>query len=220
MLFMHMEAFHVSAYIPSRGVAACRGIGLRRGAIQMAVQGGGKRKRRNRRRVKDEPALARTPTPTSSGVTKVPAAAATPVVDEFAGLTEDPTDEEYARTLTLSSSLSSSSSVPMPPPDFLASSRGGASYESKLKPLSGTAEAKRAAYEEKNAMVRYFEELTEPTPAGQEPKVIKLAKTLTWGAVLVLVLIEIFVSVKVGGAPFSLDKVSFGGNKQEVVDKP
>jgi hypothetical protein len=33
--------------------------------------------------------------------------------------------------------------------------------------------------------------------AGQEPKAIGLAKQITWGAVLVLVLLEIFVSIKV-----------------------
>jgi hypothetical protein len=39
---------------------------------------------------------------------------------------------------------------------------------------------------------------------------------VTWGAVLVLVLIEIFVSIKVGGMPFDIGKVTlpklpFGG---------
>ena len=33
-------------------------------------------------------------------------------------------------------------------------------------------------------------------------------KQVTWGAVIVLVLTEIFVSIKVGGAPFEIGKVS------------
>ena len=36
---------------------------------------------------------------------------------------------------------------------------------------------------------------------------IVLAKQITWGAVLVLVLLEIVVSIKVGGAPFDIGKV-------------
>ena len=57
-------------------------------------------------------------------------------------------------------------------------------------------------------MERYLEELLAPTPAGQEPKSIVLIKSITWFAVIVLVLIEIVVSVKVGGMPFELGKVS------------
>jgi len=81
------------------------------------------------------------------------------------------------------------------------------SYESKLAPLSGTARDAQRKYQEKNIIQRNFEELTAPTAAGEEPKAIKLAKTVTWGAVIVLVLIEIVVSLKVGGAPFKFGKV-------------
>lgn len=75
---------------------------------------------------------------------------------------------------------------------------------SKLPPLQGTASAKQLEASKKS----YIEELFEPTPAGKEPKLVSLMKTVTWGAVLVLVLIEIFVSLKEGGAPFDIGKVS------------
>ena len=55
---------------------------------------------------------------------------------------------------------------------------------------------------------RYLDDLLAPTPPGQEPKSIILIKSITWFAVIVLVLIELFVSVKVGGMPFELGKVS------------
>ena len=45
-------------------------------------------------------------------------------------------------------------------------------------------------------------------PQGKEPKIIQVLKTITWGSVLVLVLIEIFVSLKVGGAPFKFGQVT------------
>lgn len=75
---------------------------------------------------------------------------------------------------------------------------------SKLPPLQGTAGAKQLEASKKS----YIEELFEPTPAGKEPKLVSLMKSITWGAVLILVLIEIFVSLKEGGAPFDLGKVS------------
>ncbi len=75
---------------------------------------------------------------------------------------------------------------------------------SKLPPLQGTAGAKQLEASKKS----YIEELFEPTPAGKEPKLVSLMKTVTWGAVLVLVVIEIFVSLKEGGAPFDIGKVS------------
>jgi len=75
---------------------------------------------------------------------------------------------------------------------------------SKLPPLQGTAGAKQLEASKKS----YIDELFEPTPAGKEPKLVSLLKSITWGAVLILVLIEIFVSLKVGGAPFDLGKVS------------
>ena len=124
----------------------------------------------------------------------------TSAFDGLEGLSEDPTDERYAEAMGKSTS---STSFSMPPPDFGASS--------KLKPLSGTTAERRQAYEEKNFIQRTIEEYTAPTPAGQEPKLIKLGKTITWVSVLLLVLIEIFVSIKVGGAPFSREKISFGG---------
>lgn len=81
--------------------------------------------------------------------------------------------------------------------------------KSKLQPLAGTPEAMQQDYlQGKSGAERYLEELLAPTPAGQEPKLVKLMKTITWGAVIVLVLLEIFVSIKVGGAPFDLSKVS------------
>ena len=92
--------------------------------------------------------------------------------------------------------------------------------DSKLRPLTGTAQYKKQAYDdEMNPVARYFEELTAPTPQGQEPKAVKLVKQITWVSVIGLVLIEIYVSIKTGGAPFDLEKAdllkfkvpSFGG---------
>lgn len=83
--------------------------------------------------------------------------------------------------------------------------------KSKLPPMSGTLAERQSALNEKNAVRRKMEELLAPTPTGKEPEVVKIAKTITWGAVLVLVLIEIFVSIKVGGGPFS-----FGDGKATV----
>ena len=81
--------------------------------------------------------------------------------------------------------------------------------DSRLDPLAGTASAKKKAYEEEASGVeRWMEKMTAPTPKGQEPEAVKLVKQITWGAVIVLVLVEIFVSVKVGGAPFDPSKAS------------
>ena len=72
---------------------------------------------------------------------------------------------------------------------------------------------------------QYIDELFAPTPVGrnsdssihtsdrvlnvlgQEPKMIQLIKSVTWFSVIVLVLVEIVVSIKVGGMPFELGKV-------------
>jgi hypothetical protein len=80
-------------------------------------------------------------------------------------------------------------------------------YESKLAPMSGTGAEKRESYlNEKSDFERFLDDLTAPTLPGEEPKSIKLAKNITWLAVGVLVLIEIYVSVKVGGMPFDTSK--------------
>ena len=52
------------------------------------------------------------------------------------------------------------------------------------------------------------DEYLAPTPAGKEPKIIQAAKTVTWVAVLLLVLVEIFVSIKVGGMPFDTTRAA------------
>ena len=44
-----------------------------------------------------------------------------------------------------------------------------------------------------------FEDLTKPTPKGEEPIAVKYIKSITWFAVIALVLVEIFVSIKTGG---------------------
>jgi hypothetical protein len=62
---------------------------------------------------------------------------------------------------------------------------------------------------------RNLEELLAPTPAGKEPKAIQLMKNITWVAVLLLVLLEIVVSIKVGGSPFDFSKATLGGNSGE-----
>ena len=81
--------------------------------------------------------------------------------------------------------------------------------DSKLDPLAGTSAAKKKAYEEEsNDFERFIKKMTAPTPKGQEPEAVKLVKQITWGAVIVLVLIEIYVSVKVGGAPFDPSKAT------------
>jgi len=80
--------------------------------------------------------------------------------------------------------------------------------DSKLSPLKGTIDARIAEFENKSGLERAIAEYTAPTPAGTEPKTVKLMKQVTWVAVILLVLTEIVVSVKVGGAPFDLGKVS------------
>ena len=81
------------------------------------------------------------------------------------------------------------------------------SRDSKLSPLTGSNQAKIAEFENKSWFDRNIAEYTAPTPTGQEPKLVKLAKNITWGAVLLLVLTEIVVSLKVGGAPFKFGEV-------------
>ena len=81
--------------------------------------------------------------------------------------------------------------------------------DSKLDPLAGTSAAKKKAYdEESNGLERFVQKMTAPTPKGQEPESVKLVKQITWVAVILLVLVEILVSVKVGGAPFDPSKVT------------
>lgn len=53
-----------------------------------------------------------------------------------------------------------------------------------------------------------MDDIFAPTPVGQEPKSIQIAKTVTWIAVLILVATEIFVSVKVGGMPFDTSRAN------------
>ena len=64
---------------------------------------------------------------------------------------------------------------------------------------------------------RYLEELLAPAAPGQEPKIVQVAKTVTWVAVLVLVILEIVVSVKVGGMPFDFSKAKTTDIVKEVV---
>eukprot|EP01038_Epipyxis_sp_PR26KG_P016899 gene16899-23189_t len=80
---------------------------------------------------------------------------------------------------------------------------------SKLPPIKGTNEELKSKYNEKNFIEKNFGDYLSPTPTGQEPKLIQGIKTVTWAAVLILVLVEIFVSVKVGGMPFD-----FGGGEK------
>lgn len=80
-------------------------------------------------------------------------------------------------------------------------------YVSKLPPLTGTFQSKMAEYEKKSWFDKTVGEYTAPTPAGEEPKLVKTMKSITWIAVLILVLTEIVVSLKVGGAPFQLESV-------------
>jgi len=82
--------------------------------------------------------------------------------------------------------------------------------DSKLPPLAGSVAEKQATYNEKNVVQRYAEDLLAPTPVGEEPKLVKLAKTITWASVLILVLVEIVVSIKVGGMPFDMSKSTMG----------
>ena len=51
------------------------------------------------------------------------------------------------------------------------------------------------------AIERYLEELKAPTPVGEEPKTVQLIKAITWFGVIALVLVEIFVSIKLGSTP-------------------
>ena len=102
-----------------------------------------------------------------------------------------------------SSSSSSAAAVPTSQVPF------DINTPSQLAPLKSTAAEKQRKYEEKSAIQRQLEDLLAPTPAGQDPKLAVLAKQVTWVAVIVLVLIEIFVSVKTGGMPFSKEAVRF-----------
>ena len=48
---------------------------------------------------------------------------------------------------------------------------------------------------------RFIDDVTAPTEKGTEPKAIQYIKSITWVAVLLLVLVEIFISIKTGGEP-------------------
>jgi hypothetical protein len=50
---------------------------------------------------------------------------------------------------------------------------------------------------------RFIEDVTKPTPKGEEPVSVKYIKSITWFAVIALVLVEIFVSIKTGGQMFT-----------------
>lgn len=80
--------------------------------------------------------------------------------------------------------------------------------DSKLPPMSGTSLEAQAKYKDKGFIQNAYDEYFAPTAAGQEPKLVKAAKTVTWVSVLLLVIVEIVVSVKVGGLPFEFGKVS------------
>jgi hypothetical protein len=97
---------------------------------------------------------------------------------------------------------------PFQRPDIASPAFNLAKADSKLPPLSGSLEERQAAYNEKSGLQRSVEELLAPTPSGKEPKIVGLAKTVTWGAVILLVLLEIVVSIKVGGAPFDFSNKS------------
>lgn len=76
------------------------------------------------------------------------------------------------------------------------------SVKSKLTPVRGTTADIQSEYQEKNAVVRYLEDLTKPaSKPGEEPKSVQLIKAVTWFGVIALVLVEIFVSIKTGGGP-------------------
>jgi len=93
--------------------------------------------------------------------------------------------------------------------------------KSVLPPLSGTLAERQAAYDEISPVMRFWKEQTDPTPAGQEPNSIQLAKKCAWAGVLSLALIELVVSVKVGGMPFEIQKISWGFKEGvTVVQKP
>ena len=50
-------------------------------------------------------------------------------------------------------------------------------------------------------MLRYFDELSQPTPVGKEPKTVELIKAVTWFSIIALVVVEIVVSIKSGSSP-------------------
>eukprot|EP01031_Cornospumella_fuschlensis_P024937 gene24937-30130_t len=60
--------------------------------------------------------------------------------------------------------------------------------------------------EDDNPFNRLAKDYLAPTPAGKEPKLVELIKSVTWISVLVLIAVEIFVSFKVGGSPFDLKR--------------
>ena len=138
-----------------------------------------------------------------------------PMIEDNTNIIDDNANQNYINEFNnlSSSSSSSSSSTPTPIPNEpeisqISQTPTAQSYQSKLKPLSGTVKDKQMKFQEKNIFERNLEEFFSPTPVGQEPKLIQMAKTVTWGAVILLVLVEIVVSIKVGGAPFDVSKAS------------
>jgi len=159
--------------------------------VFMAKQNDSGSRRRRRKKLKGSPEVSAmksltAPTRTASGFesesSSMPTSSTTP------SLASSSTDNPFSSLFTESSRDSN--------------------YQSKLRPLSGTVKEANEKYLEKNFIERNLEEFLAPTPIGDEPKLVKLAKTVTWGAVILLVLVEIFVSLKVGGAPFDFGKAS------------
>ena len=77
---------------------------------------------------------------------------------------------------------------------FSSSSQQSDQRQSKLNPLSGTAQDRQKQFQEKPFVERTFGEYLAPTPEGEEPKLIKLMKQITWGAVIVLVRLFVYSS--------------------------
>ena len=94
--------------------------------------------------------------------------------------------------------------------NYVNKMNGLSKTDSKLPALSGTAQAAKEEYEgnDSNPFSNFIAEYTKPTPVGQEPKTVQTIKQITWGAVIVLVLIEIYVSIKIGGSPIDPSKIS------------
>jgi hypothetical protein len=130
------------------------------------------------------------------------------------GTVTTPSAPSFSSSSSTSSSLDNddddrvTNDSPFQRPDIASPAFNLAKADSKLPPLSGSLEERQAAYNEKSGLQRSVEELLAPTPSGKEPKIVGLAKTVTWGAVILLVLLEIVVSIKVGGAPFDFSNKS------------
>ena len=124
----------------------------------------------------------------------------------------DSSDETTANTPNMqefirdTKSISPSSSPPPPPEMSFQTPRSDnfdlSTAKSKLTPVRGTTADIQSEFQEKSAIMRYLEDLSKPsTVPGEEPKSVQLIKAVTWFGVIALVLVEIFVSIKTGGAP-------------------